>query len=202
MSSRLPQPLQELVGELRKLPGLGNKSALRIAMELLAWPEEKTRELGEKISRLRDNLCLCSRCGSVTASDPCRICADPDRDSDTLCVVPEWDSLLSFEEGGFYRGQYLILGGLLEPLQKRDSASLNMELLAKRVAEGSVKEVILGLGATIEAENTVSFLKEFLQRRFPGLKITRLGQGIPLGGLVKFMDKETLRQSLKYRQDI
>lgn len=171
-------------------------------MTLLAWPECDTRALGEQITALRDSLKLCSRCGSITSTDPCPLCADQGRDSATLCIVPEWDSLLSFEEGKFYNGRYLVLGGLLEPLQNRDSGTLNLDLLAERLSEGEIKEVILGLGATVEAENTASFLKEFLQRRFPEIKVTRLGQGIPLGGQIRFMDKETLRHSLKYRQDI
>lgn len=202
MTSRLPQPLQNLVEQLRRLPGLGPKSALRAAMALLAWPEADARRLGESVSALRDELCLCSRCGGIAAQDPCPICSDQGRDSASLCIVPEWDSLVSFESGGFYHGLYLVLGGLLEPLQNRDSSGLNLDLLDRRLAEGTVSEVILGLGATVEAENTASFLKEHIKNRFPGLKITRLGQGIPLGGLVKFMDKETLRQSLAYRREI
>lgn len=202
MIPRLPEPLEQLVERLRKLPGLGPKSALRAAMTLLAWPEEAARGLGESITRLRDELCLCSRCGGITSSDPCPICADPARDNSILCIVPEWDSMLSFEDGKFYHGRYLILGGLLEPLQNRDSAGLNLDLLDKRLAEGEIKEVILGLGATVEAENTVSFLKEYIRKRYPDINLTRLGQGIPLGGLVKFMDKETLRQALEYRRDV
>lgn len=171
-------------------------------MALLAWPEEDARRLGESVSALRDELCLCSRCGGIASRDPCPICADPARDAATLCIVPEWDSLLSFEEGGFYQGLYLVLGGLLEPLQNRDSSALNLDLLDRRLAEGTIAEIILGLGATVEAENTASFLKEHIKSRFPDVKITRLAQGIPLGGLVKFMDKETLRQAMAYRRDI
>lgn len=202
MTSRLPHPLRNLVEQLRRLPGLGPKSALRLAMALLSWPEAEARGLGESICALRDELCLCSRCGGIASQDPCPICGDPARDASSLCVVPDWDSLLSFEEGGFYPGLYLVLGGLLEPLQNRDSSALNLDLLDRRLAEGTIAEVILGLGATVEAENTASFLAEHIKSRFPKVKITRLAQGIPLGGHVKFMDKETLRQSLAYRRDI
>lgn len=202
MNSRLPLPLRELVDRLRKLPGLGQKSALRIAMQLLAGPENDARALGESIARLRDELGLCSSCGGIASADPCPICADKTRDGNVLCIVPEWDSLLAIEDGGFYHGQYLVLGGLYAPLENQDSASLNLDLLAKRLEKGNIEEVILALGATLEAENTASFIKEFLSHRFPAVKITRLAQGIPLGGQVKFMDRETLRQSLKYRHEI
>lgn len=202
MTEQLPLPLQELVDQLGKLPGLGKKSALRIAITLLAWPKDKTRLLGDKIIALREQLGLCSSCGSIASSDPCPICSDANRDNTTLCVVSEWDSLLALENGKFYHGQYLVLGGLLEPLSNRDSQSLNLDLLTARLESGSIREVILALGATLEAENTASFLKEFISRNFPDIRITRLAQGIPLGGLVKFMDKETLAQSLKYRHEL
>lgn len=201
MASTLPEPLRILVEQLARLPGLGPKSALRIAMMLLQWPESETRRLGQCISTLRDTLCLCSRCGGLSAQDPCPICADPDRSSDTLCVVPEWDSMLAMEKGAFYHGQYFVLGGLLETLRQKDSQSLETEKLISRLQEGDIKEVILALGSTVEAENTASFLKNLLKKRFPQLIISRLAQGIPLGAEVKFMDHETLRQSLKYRQD-
>lgn len=202
MSQRLPQPLQDLVDQLRHLPGLGSKSALRIAMTLLAWPRENVRRLGSDIEKLRDQLGLCSRCGGISANDPCSICGDKTRESHLLCIVPEWDSLLALEQGNFYRGQYLVLGGLLEPTLRRDSSSLNLEQLARRLREEDIREVILALGSTLEAENTASFLKEFLNGRFPDVAVTRLAQGMPLGALVKFMDKETLAQSMKYRQKL
>lgn len=199
MTQRLPEQLLAVVEQLARLPGLGSKSALRLAMTLLKWPESETRRLGESISTLRDSLCMCSRCGGLAAHDPCPICADGNREKNILCIVPEWDSLLTMEEGGFYNGQYLVLGGLLESGQK--TGQLELDRLEKRLAEGETGEVVLALGATVEAENTAAYLKEILSRRFPGIKISRLAQGIPLGGQIKFMDRETLRQSLKYRQE-
>lgn len=194
--------MKALVEQMEKLPGLGPKSAMRIAMTLLKWPESETRRLGNGISALRDNLCLCSRCGGLTAASPCPICADTERDKTILCLVPEWDSMLTLESGGFYHGQYMILGGLLEPLQKRDSQSLEIDRLVSRLEEGEISELVLALGATLEAENTASFLKRLLGVRFPKLRISRLAQGLPLGAEVKYMDRETLRQSLQYRQQI
>ena len=110
--------------------------------------------------------------------------------------------MLALDEGGFYHGQYMILGGLLAPLEKVDSESLDLERLVRRLEEGEITELILALGATLEAENTASFIKSLVRQRFPGIKVSRLAQGIPLGAEVKYMDRETLRQSLQYRQDL
>ena len=195
---RIPEPLKELVEQMARLPGLGPKSA----MTLLKWPEAETRRLGRNLYELRDKLHLCSRCGSLSDSDPCSVCADPSRGRDSLCLVAEWDSLLAMEEGNFYKGQYLILGGLLAPLDHSPAEALDMDRLTRRLAEGEVRELILALGATAEAEATASYVRDEVTRRFPEIRVTRLAQGIPLGAEVKFMDRETLRQSLRYRQEL
>lgn len=199
---QLPEPLKAVVDQLSRLPGLGPKSALRCAMVLLKWPESETRRLGKSISELRDSLHLCSVCGSLTENDPCHICADVRRDQESLCVVADWDSLLTIESGGFYNGQYLILGGLLAPLENMHPETLAFGKLDERLGQGRIKEIIFALGATIEAESTASFIKNRVQKVFPSITLTRLAQGIPLGSEVKFMDKETLQQSLRYRQSL
>ncbi|WP_028574641.1 recombination mediator RecR [Desulfonatronovibrio hydrogenovorans] len=200
--SKLPLPLQQLVDQLSALPGIGPKSALRMAMTILKWPQEKAGNLGRCILDLREKLCICSGCAGLADSDPCEICADPLRDDSKLCVVSEWDSLLVMEESGFFRGRYLILGGLLSPLDGIDSCSLEFDRLRKKLGNGRVQEVILALGTTLEAETTGSYIKNMVAREFSGLTLTRLAQGIPLGSDLKFMDKETLKQSMRYRQSI
>lgn len=200
MACELPAPLQDVVTRLGRLPGMGPKSALRVAMTLLGWPEAQTRELGQSIATLRDKLHLCNRCGGLSSEATCSICADPARVQETLCLVTDWDSELTMERGGFYNGQYLILGGLLSPLTGDGLDKLNLDGLLNRLAEGVVQEVIVALGATLEAENTASLIQNILKDRFPQVRVTRLAQGIPLGSEVKHMDAETLRQSLRYRQ--
>ena len=175
---------------------------MRAAMTLLKWPEAETRRLGKSICDLRDHLRICSRCGGLSDTDPCRLCADPARQADILCLVAEWDSLLTMEEGNFYAGQYLILGGLLAPLDHRPAETLEMDRLLRRLEEGRIAELILALGATAEAEATASYVRDAVCRRFPNLRVTRLAQGIPRGAEVGAMDRETLRQSLRYRQEI
>lgn len=198
----LPEPLQAVVDQLSRLPGLGPKSALRCAMTFLKWPEAETRRLGQAIHDLRDKLHLCTRCGALSDVNPCLVCADAARNPESLCIVADWDSMLTMEEGGFYTGLYLILGGLLAPLDNVNPDSLDLERLDERLQKDAVSEIILALGATVEAENTASFLHTRVRARHPQIRISRLAQGIPLGAEVKFMDKETLRQSLKYRQDL
>ena len=199
---RIPEPLKNLVDQLARLPGLGPKSAMRAAMTLLKWPEAEVRRLGKGVYDLRDNLHLCSRCGGLADSDPCPICSDTERDRTQLGLVAEWDSMLTMEEGNFYKGQYMILGGLLAPLDHSPADSLEMDRLRSRLAEGEIEELILALGATAEAEATASYVKDQVSSRFPEVRVTRLAQGIPLGAEVKYMDRETLRQSLRYRQSL
>ncbi|MDO5537654.1 MAG: recombination mediator RecR [Desulfovibrionaceae bacterium] len=202
MAAELPAALAELVRRLGRLPGMGPKSALRVAMTLLDWPEEQTRELGTSIATLRDRLHLCRRCGGLSSAEVCPLCADPSRRTDMLCLVADWDSQLNLERGGFYNGQYLILGGLVSPLDNGGPDRLNLDRLKARLAEGQVRELIFALGATIEAENTASWIQVVVQNEFPDIRVTRLAQGIPLGSEVRHMDAETLRQSLKYRQEL
>lgn len=200
--NRLPRPLADVVAQIAGLPGLGPKSALRIAMTFLKWPEARTRELGRAIHDLRDNLHLCSMCGALTDQIPCAVCADPARSQETLCLVSEWDSMLTLEDGGFYKGLYLILGGLLAPLDNVTPDALELEKLDARLGQGMVTELILALGTRLEAETTATFIRNRVAAKFPHITVTRLAQGIPLGAEVRFMDKETLRQSLTYRQQL
>lgn len=198
----LPEPLADLVERLGELPGFGPKSALRAALALLRMPRERAEALGGSILDLRRKLTFCSRCRVLAASDPCPICADPDREDEVVCVVADLDSLITLEEGGFYRGRYQVLGGLLAPLDGVDASHLEIEPLRARLAGGAVHELVLALGATLEAEATASHVKNLVAREFPQVAVSRLAQGIPLGAEVKHMDRETLRQSLVHRQKL
>lgn len=199
---KIPEPLKVLVSQIARLPGLGPKSAMRVAMTLLKWPEAETMRLGKGIYELREKLHLCSACGALSDVDPCIVCSDPLRSEETLCLVAEWDSMLTLEEGAFFKGKYFILGGLLSPLESKPSEYLEIDKLLTRLAQGHVQELILALGATAEAEATAAYVRERVNQQIPAIRVTRLAQGIPLGAEVKFMDKETLRQSLQYRQEI
>ncbi|MDQ7032537.1 MAG: recombination mediator RecR [Desulfonauticus sp.] len=200
MLERVPEPIKILTQRFSEFPGIGPKSALRIVMELLNWPEEKVVSLGQEIVNFRSRLSPCSFCQALTERDPCPICSDPARDDSLLCVVVDLDSMFVLEEPGFYKGKYFILGGLLSPLEGKEFDTLNLDTFRKRLAQKQLQEVILALGSTVEAENTASYLKNLVKKEFPFLNVTRLAQGIPLGAEVKYMDRETLRQSLTFRQ--
>lgn len=200
--NKIPPPLQALVNHFSRLPGLGPKSALRCALFLLKWPAHETQSFGKDLYNLHNELTLCERCGSLTAPTPCPLCADLGRSKDILCLVAEWDSLLVMEEGGFYKGQYMVLGGLISPLENMHPEALDLDRLRLRLSEQEISEVVLALGATVEADTTAQYIKDLIGREFPKIKVYRLAQGIPLGGEVKYMDRETLRQSLKYKQEI
>jgi recombination protein RecR len=199
---RLPGPLREVAEHLAKLPGLGPKSALRAALALLKFPREQAEGVGRSILTLRERLCLCGTCASLAESDPCPICGDATRNREQLCVVSEWDSLLALEEMGLYRGLYLVLGGLLSPLDGVGPQTLEFDLLRRRLDSGQVRELILALGSTLDAENTASHIKNIVTQGYSGVGVSRLAQGIPMGAEVKFMDRETLRQSLMHRQAV
>lgn len=198
----LPGPLKEVVEQLSSLPGIGPKSALRIALTLLKMPKERAGGVGQSIIDLREKLCLCEECACLAEGSPCNICGDPGRDDDQLCLVPEWDALLAMEEMGVYRGKYLVLGGLLSPLDGIEPGHLEIERLRRHLTSGRITELILALGATLDAESTASYVKNLVESEFPHVNVSRLAQGIPIGAEVKFMDKETLKQSLVYRQKV
>ncbi len=199
---RLPQALQDVVDHFASLPGLGPKSGLRIALTLLSMPQEKVQRMGQSLIHLRDSLCVCDRCGLLADESPCSICREPSRYEDVICLVPDWDSFLAIEEAGLFRGKYLALGGLLSPLEGMQSGSLELDRLRDRLSEGLIRELILALGSTRDSEATESFIRNMIAGEYPRVKVTRLAQGIPVGSDLKYVDKETLKQSLQYRQDL
>lgn len=198
----LPGPLKEVVDQLSSLPGIGPKSALRIALTLLKMPRERANGVGQAVLNLRENLCLCDECACLAESSPCAICSDPTRDADQLCLVPEWDALLAMENMGIFKGHYLVLGGLLSPLDGVEPGHLEFDRLKRHLGSGRISELILALGATLDAESTASYVKNLVEAEFPDVRVSRLAQGIPIGAEVKFMDKETLKQSLVHRQKV
>jgi len=201
-TERLPGPLREVAEHLARLPGLGPKRRPARGPGLLKMPREQAAAVGQSVLHLRERLCLCGTCASLAEQNPCPICADASRDRAQLCLVAEWDSLLALEEMNLFRGTYLVLGGLLSPLDGIGPSGLEFDLLRRRLASGEVRELILALGATLDAENTASHVKNIVAQGFPEVTVSRLAQGIPMGAEVKYMDRETLRQSLLHRQSV
>jgi len=195
-----PPALGRLIEALRRLPGIGPKTAQRLAFHLLKQPPEAVRELADALLDLKTRVLHCSRCFNITDEDPCRICADPARDGRLLCVVEEPNDLLALERTGEYRGRYHVLLGALSPLEGVGPDELKVrELLARLEAEG-VREVILATNPNVEGDATAIYLAKLL--RPLGVRVTRIARGLPVGGDLEYADEVTLTRALQGRQEM
>jgi recombination protein RecR len=195
-----PRPLAELLSHLEKLPGVGPKSAQRLAFHLLRAPQEENQGLANSIAALHDSIHPCAHCGNFTDEEMCGICRDPRRDPTLLCVVAEPRELLAVENSGEFRGLYHVLGGLINPLDGIGPDQLSFAPLLQRVREEGVQEVILALSATVEGETTANYLSRQLQST--GVKITQLARGLPFGGDLDYADQMTIAGALRGRRAV
>ncbi len=191
-------PLARLVGELTRLPGIGPKTATRLAHHLLKVPEADARALAAAIVEVKEKLFHCSTCNAITAIDPCRHCADPDRDRSRLCVVEEPFNIAPIERTGEFRGLYHVLMGALSPQRGIGPDQLRVAGLLERL-EG-VTEVILATNPNVEGEATALYLARVLKPK--GVKVTRLAFGMPVGGDIEYTDEVTLARSLTGRREV
>ncbi len=189
--------LEELIGLLSRLPGIGRKSASRIAFHLLRADEAYSRALADRLLRLRDSVRFCSVCGAYTEEDPCAICSSPLRDKSLLCVVEQPQDVLTVEASREYRGLYHVLGGLISPLDGVGPETLSIERLSERVRGGQVREVVLATNPTVEGDTTALYIRKVLEGS--GINVTRLATGIPVGGDLEYADKLTLARSFRGR---
>ena len=189
--------LEELVGLLSRLPGIGRKSASRIAFHLLKADESYARALAERILTLRGSVRFCSVCGSYAETDPCPVCSSPGRDRSRLCVVEQPQDVLILEASREYRGLYHVLGGLLSPLDGVGPESLRIDRLAERIRGGEIREVVLATNPTVEGDTTALYIRQVLENS--GVSVTRLATGIPVGGDLEYADKLTLARSFRGR---
>jgi len=192
------QPLSRLISELARLPGIGPRTATRIAYHLLKVPIEQARRLAEAIVDVKEKLGHCSLCNSITATDPCSICTDPTRDATRLCVVEEPFNIQPIERTGEFHGRYHVLLGALSPQRGIGPSELRVEGLFARL-EG-VAEVILATNPNVEGEATALYLARRLKPLVP--RVTRLAFGMPVGGDIEFTDEVTLGRSLAGRRDV
>lgn len=197
----MSQLLQNVVGELSKLPGIGRRTALRLAMHLLRMEPESVAEMTESIDRFRSEIRHCAQCNNLSDEEICPICADPERDHATICVVEQVADVLSIENTHQYRGLYHVLGGVISPMQGIAPSDLKIDLLCDRIAAGGVKEVILAISTSVEGETTLFYLMNRL-RRYPGLKITSIARGIGFGDELEYVDELTITHALRNRREI
>jgi recombination protein RecR len=193
-----PEPITRLVAVLSKLPGVGPRSAERIALHLVQSEEETVRALAEAILDARNRITECRTCGSLTEQQPCTFCSDPRRDHSLICVVERAVDILSLEKAGVFRGSYHVLGGKISPLNGVEPEDLRVAELEKRAAEATISELIIALPSDVEGDATSFYLNKLFTSR--GIKVTRLAHGLPVGGGLEFADELTLSRALEGRR--
>ena len=193
-------PIKRLIGELGKLPGIGEKTATRLATFILRGSEEDARRLAQSILEVKQKIRFCSVCFNLAEGSLCEICTDPSRDKNVICVVEEPDSLIAIEESGSFRGTYHVLHGALSPLDGIGPDHLRLQELLKRIAENGADEIIVATNPSVQGEATALLINKSV--RLLGIRVTRIALGVPVGGDLKYMDRMTLSKSMEYRRGL
>jgi recombination protein RecR len=196
----LPRSVRRLINEFSRLPGIGPKTASRLAFYLLRAADEQSAELAAALAELKSSTRLCSVCFNITEQDPCPICADQERRQDQLCVVEEPLDVVAIERSRAFHGRYHVLHGVISPVEGIDPDDLRINELVRRLEAGGVQEVIIATNATLEGDSTAMYL----QRRLApfSLRLTRLARGLPVGGDLEYTDEITLGRALEGRQEL
>jgi recombination protein RecR len=195
-----PEPLTRLVEQLQRLPGIGRKSAQRLAYHLLRHPRSEADELCDAIRDVKDRVTYCSVCNNVTDVDPCAICTGDGRDRRIICVVEEPQNVLGIEKTRDFKGQYHVLMGALSPLQGVGPDDLKIKGLLARVGNGGVEEVILATNPNVEGEATAIYLAKLLKPF--GVRVTRIAMGVPVGSDLEYADEITVHKAMEGRRDV
>ena len=193
--------LQDVVGELSKLPGVGRRTALRLAIHILRMERDSVAEMTESIDRFRNEIKYCAQCNNLSDEEICPICADAERDHTMVCVVEQVADVLSIENTRQYKGLYHVLGGVISPMQGISPSDLKIDLLTGRIAAGGIREVILAISTSVEGETTLFYLMNRL-RQFPGLKVTSIARGIGFGDELEYVDELTITHALRNRREV
>lgn len=195
----MPPALERLIQDLNRLPGIGKKTASRLAMHIMRSPAEEARTLAADLAELHTSVKLCSSCYIFSETDPCKICFDPSRNRDVVCVVEGPDDLIAIEKTGVYQGLYHILHGVLAPMDGIGPEEIKVNELVDRIRREKINEVLLATSSTVPGEATASFLARMLQSE--KVKVTRLACGIPMGMDIKYADEVTLAKAIETRQE-
>ena len=193
-------PLNRLIKELSRLPGIGEKTASRLAFHILRQPIDVVRALSQSLMAVKERLILCSNCCNITEHDPCTICRDERRDRGLVCVVEDINDLYAFERTGSYKGTYHVLHGALSPLDGIGPAELKIDELLERIRRGEVREVIVATNPNVEGDATALFLAEAMKPF--NVRLTRIARGVPVGGDIEYIDQVTLAQALSGRKEV
>jgi recombination protein RecR len=191
-------PIRRLIQELSRFPGVGEKTATRLALHILTAAEEDARRLAECIIEVKQKIRLCPICFNLTDEERCHICKDETRDKEIICVVSDPDSLVAIEESGSFRGTYHVLHGLLSPIDGIGPESLRLQELLDRISHDGVREVILATNPSVQGESTALLIAKLLQGK--DITITRIALGVPVGGDLKYTDKMTMAKAIEFRR--
>ena len=195
--SYYPASIQNLIKNISKLPGIGEKTAERLALHILRRSRQEAQQLANAILDVKDKVRYCSRCYALSDAELCGICSDPARDPSFLCIVEQPADMVAVEKSGAFRGMHLILGGALSPMNGIGPEDIRIRELVARVANEQVKEVVLATSTNVEGEATASYIAQVLEK-YP-IKVTRIASGVPMGGDLKYVDQVTLKKALETR---
>nr|AGS53185.1 recombination protein RecR [uncultured bacterium contig00081] len=195
-------PLNRLIEELGRLPGIGAKSAQRLAFYLINQPEERATSLAAAITDAKKNIRYCGVCCNITDADPCAACSDPKREKTTVMVVEDPRDMAAYERTNEYRGLYHILHGAISPLNGVGPNDLRIKELLSRLQDGSITEIILATNPDVEGEATAMYLNKLIKPLNTGVKVTRIARGVPVGGDIEYVDQVTLSRALSGRQEM
>ena len=194
------EPVARLIGEFHKLPGIGPKTAARLAYHILRTPESEARSLAESILDVKEKIILCDTCQNLTDTDPCVICANLERDLSVICVVEEPLDILAIERTGQFKGLYHVLHGVISPMEGIGPEDLKISQLLERIKRGSVEEIIIATNPNLEGEATAMYLQRLISPL--GIRMTSLARGLPVGGDLEYADEVTLGRALDGRREM
>ncbi|NVM23501.1 MAG: recombination protein RecR [Desulfobacterales bacterium] len=193
-----PPSLVRLIKHFSKLPGIGEKTATRLALHVLRSPGQEAKGLSESILEVKEKVRLCSKCFGLADTDPCRLCVNPNRDHTVVCVVEQPSDLVALEKSGAFNGLYHVLHGALSPMNGIGPDDLKIKELAARVAQGEVLELVLATNTNVEGESTASYLAQIL-KAYP-VRVTRIASGVPMGSDLKYLDAVTIKRAMERRE--
>ena len=200
MNPDLAEPMSQLVDELKRLPGVGPKSAQRIAFHLLGVNREEAQRLADAVTQMREKIQLCAQCNNIAEGDLCPICRDPNRDRTTVCVLEQPNNIMVVERTRQYNGLYHVLHGVISPLRNMAPEDLKVKNLLERLRDGEVEEIILATSPTTEGQATAAYLIRLLKPL--GVSVSRIGMGIPVGSELEFIDEATMVESIEGRRKV
>ena len=201
LAVKRPPAVTDLIDELKRLPGIGQKTAERLSFFLMRGKVEQAKKLATAIQNLKEKIVLCSTCHGITESDPCDICSDTTRDHSQICVVEEPHDVYVMENMGYFKGVYHVLMGVISPLDGIGPDDLNIEVLKEKVSQPGIKEVILATNPDMEGESTAVYISKVL-KPFSAVKVTRIARGLPVGSDIEYADSVTLLKSLEGRMEM